>query len=466
MKQILNRISLIVIVVIATATSCSKTYLDRLPPTSLTPSTAFLSETDMASALRGAYAGMRTLEYYGRSFPVFGDLIADNAYVSLTNTGRYVQFNTLLYNSSDGNITGFWNGAYAVILRCNNIINSPLTGTANINQYRGEAYALRALCYFDLVRYFAKPYTDDPNALGVPIVLTYDAFLKPGRNTVKEVYTLINGDLTQAFTLMTLFTNSTQFSKYAARGLQAKVYLTQGDNANAKTAALDVITNGGFTLVTAANHAAFWNGTLPRTDKVETLMEISSDAIANNGFDGLPNIYSQAGYGDLLVSNDLNALFLPTDVRKALYPAGTHGGQAAVVVNKYPNVFGTDESDRKVLRLSDVYLIAAEASLPSDEATALTNVNAVTSRRNATPIASTGAQLLADVRTERRKELAFEGDRYLDLQRLKVDVVRNAANYPSTALSLPYSNFRRIFPIPVNETDANPTIKPQQNPGY
>jgi hypothetical protein len=466
MKHIKNRIFLMLLVVVVTFASCSKTYLDRLPPTSLTPSTAFLSETDMASALRGAYAGLRNVDYYGRSFLVFGDLIADNAYVALSNTGRYTQFNLLLYNSSDGNVTGFWNAAYAVILRCNNIINAPLTGTANINEYRGEAYAIRALCYFDLVRYFAKPYTDDPTALGVPIVLTYDAFLKPGRNTVKEVYTLINNDLTQAFTLMTLYTNSTQFSKYAARGLQAKVYLTQGDNANAKTAALDVINNGGFSLVTAANHASFWNGTLPRTDKVETLMEVSSDAIANNGFDGLPNIYSQAGYGDLLVSNDLNALFLPTDVRKALYPAGTHGGSPAVVVNKYPNVYGTDESDRKVLRLSDVYLIAAEASLPSDEATALANVNAITSRRNATPIASTGAQLLADIRTERRKELAFEGDRYLDLQRLKVDVVRNAANYPSSALSLPYSNFRRLLPIPVNETDANPTIKPQQNPGY
>jgi hypothetical protein len=466
MKRLNYKIIIMVAVILSAATSCKKDYLDKKPPTSITPADALATETDMASALRGAYAGLRAGDYYGRSFPVFGDLIADNAYVHTTNTGRYIPFSTLLYNSGDGNVSGLWNAAYTVILRCNNIINSPLTGTANINQYKGEAYALRALAYFDLVRSFARPFTDDPTGFGVPIVLTYDPLAKPGRSKISEVYAQIQSDLTQAFTLMTLFTNSTQFSKYAARGLQAKVYLYMNDKANAKIAAQDVITNSGFTLVTTTNFSTFWNGTTPRTDKLETLFEVSSDAIANNGFDGLPNIYSQAGYGDLIVSSDLNALFLPTDIRKqVLYPAGTHQGFAVVVVNKYPNVYGTEESDRKVLRLSEIYLIAAEASLPADETGAKTFVNAITSRRNADPIISTGAQLFEDIITERRKELAFEGDRFHDLNRLKRDIVRSS-QYPSTALTLPYANFRRVLPIPVAETDANPIIKPQQNPSY
>jgi hypothetical protein len=61
--------------------------------------------------------------------------------------------------------------------------------------------------------------------------------------------------------------------------------------------------------------------------------------------------------------------------------------------------------------------------------------------------------------------LAFEGDRFHDLQRLKRDIVRSA-NYPATSRTVPYSVFRRLLPIPQTETDANPVIRAQQNPGY
>ncbi len=112
-----------------------------------------------------------------------------------------------------------------------------------------------------------------------------------------------------------------------------------------------------------------------------------------------------------------------------------------------------------------MYLIAAEASLPTNEVDALTYVNAITSRRGATPIASTGAQLFEDIITERRKELAFEGDRFHDLQRLKRTINRST-NYPASSRTIAYTVFRRLFPIPQGEVDANPNIKPQQNPGY
>jgi hypothetical protein len=348
---------------------------------------------------------------------------------------------------------------------------------------------------------------------------------------------------------MTKYTNSSQFSKYAAKGLQAKVYLTMNDKVNAKTAALDVINNGGFTSLTAANHAAYWANSAIRTDKLETLFEVSSDAVGNLAFDALSYIYSQAGnYGDLVVSSELipavyfatptggtaatgivnltagvatsvtiinggsgytaahtvtfaappftggttatgtpvlsggsvssvtitnngsgyTELLPATDVRRALYPVvprpATPPGAWVPTVNKVPVISG-DLSDTKVLRLSEMYLIAAEASLPANEADALTYVNYITSRRSATAIASTGAQLFEDIITERRKELAFEGDRYLDLMRLKRDIVRSG-NYPAASRTVAYTNFRRILPIPQTELDANPNIRTQQNPGF
>ena len=446
--------------------ACKKEFLDKLPPTSLTPELALATEADLQTALMGAYAGLRATDLFGRSTPVFGDLNADNGYVSLTNSGRYTNFNTYTFTVADGNVVGMWRGAYTAILRANNIINSKVATNVNVSQYRGEAYAIRALCYWYLARYFAKPYTDDPTALGVPIVLEYDPQLKPARSTVTEVYNLIISDLNQAYSLMTLFTNSTQFSKYAAKGLQAKVYLSMGDKVNAKTAAVDVINNSGFTVVPSASYVTYWGTLTPRTDKVETLFEVSSNATANNGFDALANIYNQGGYGDILCADPLYALFEAADIRKSLYTTGTRGGLPAVFVNvKYPGTFGGEISDTKILRLSDVYLIAAEASLPGDETGAKTYANYITSRRGATAIASTGTQLFEDIITERRKELAFEGDRYLDLQRLKRDIARSS-NYPPSALSIPYSNFRRLFPIPQAELDANPNIRGQQNPGW
>jgi hypothetical protein len=445
--------------------SCEKSFLELTPPTSLTPEYALATEADLQVALRGAYAGLKTTGMYGRSLPVLGDLMADNTYVSVQNTGRYLGFSLYNYTVGDGDVAALWQNAYTVILRANNIINSKVADNANVLQYKGEAYAIRALAYFDLVRYFATPYTQDPTALGVPLVTVYNPDTKPGRAKVSEVYDQINRDLTQAYTLMTKFTNSSQFSKYAARGLQARVYLTMGDMANAKTAALDVINNSGFTAVTAANHASYWAGNAPLTSKLETLFEVSFDAVANNGFDALAYIYLQSGnYGDMLCNSELYSKFDAADVRKALYATGTRGGLASTFVNKFTSYSG-DHTDTKVVRLSEMYLIAAEASYPSNTADALTYVNKVTANRGAPAITSSGAALLEDILLERRIVLAFEGERYPDLQRLKRGVVRST-DYPASARSIDFTNFRRLMPIPQVELDANPTIRTQQNAGW
>lgn len=465
MKRITIKNMIVTTVLFLSLASCEKSFLELKPPTSLTPEFALATEADLQVALRGAYSGLKSTALYGRSLMVLGDMMADNTYQSALNTNRYTNFNLYNYLVTDGDVAGLWNASYSVILRANNIINSPIADNANIQQIKGEAYAIRALAYFNLVRYFGSPYTLDPSKLGVPIITTYQADLKPERAKIADVYTLINKDLTQAFTLMTKFTNSSQFSNYSAKALQAKVYLAMGDKTNAKAAALDVITKSGFTAISSAAHTGYWAGVAPRTDKVETLLEISFDAVANNAFDALSYIYLQSGnYGDMLCSSELYDLFETTDIRKSLYATGIRGGLASVFVNKYGSFTG-DHSDTKVIRMSEMYLIAAEASYPSNTADALKYVNEVTSRRGATAIASSGSALLEDIITERRKELAFEGERYLDMQRLQRNIARSK-NYPAAALSIDFTNYRRIMPIPQGELDANPSIKLQQNPGW
>jgi hypothetical protein len=465
MKRIFTHACLIVGLLTAMMQlSCKKNFLDLRPPTSSPVEDALKTEADLMVALRGAYAGLRTIDLWGRTIPVVGDVMADNAYISIQNSNRYIAYHKYEVNRSDGNVLGLWTNAYHVILRCNNIINANPGTSTNVNQYKGEAFAVRALLYFTLLNFFSKPYSEDPDSPGVPVVKEFNQNLLPPRNTVAEVYNLVLSDLAQAYTLMTQFTNSSQFSKFAARALEAKVQLYKGDVANAKIAALDVINNGGFVAVNATNYKSYWDNEIVRTDRVETLFEVSSDAVGNNGFEALGYIYSQQGYGDLLCSSDLFALYSGTDVRRTILATGVRGGSASVFINKYPDI-GGDRSDTKVLRLSDTYLIAAEACLPGNETEARSYLNYIATRRDAsfTGYTSTGNVLFDDIIRERRKELAFEGDRFHDLNRLK-RIIQRSTNYPLAARIINYPDYRRVLPIPQAEMDANPNI--QQNPGY
>jgi hypothetical protein len=473
MKRILNKFSIAVFSIALTMVSCSKSYLDKSPSDSLLSDQALSTVAGLGDALNGAYSAMRSASSFGRDFPVIGDLQADNTFVESKNSGRYLSQYNYSVVVNDGVVSEMWTNAYLVILRANRILASTLTG-ANVDAIKAQAYAIRALMYFKLVNIYAKPYTDDPNSFGVPLITKYDPFLYPARNTVKEVYTQIVSDLTTAFANAPAYQNSVHISKYAVEGFLAKVYLYMGDNTNAKTAAVDVINNSGFQLTTPANYAAYWGDPAIRTDKLETLFEVDADVINNNGFDDLGGIYAN-GYQDIYASSQLVSLYSATDIRNSVLikDTTTKSGASTTIVNKYPNATNSDRDNLKVMRLSEVYLIAAEASLPGNEADALKYLNGLVSKRDPSLVyASTGAQLLNDIVTERRKELAFEGDRFYDLNRLKLPVARVAnpgaipAGTGNVNLNVPYSSTKRLAPIPQSEFTVNKNIATQQNPGY
>lgn len=147
--------------------SCKKEFLNLPPYTAVDEKEALLTDTDLLSAVTGTYAGMRVFDLYGRSIPLMGDLWADNVTLSTRNAGRYTEIFNLNFVINNQWYTGIWTNAYRVINRANNIIHSTPTGNeVNINQYKGEAYAIRALMYFELVRFFARPYTDNPTGIG------------------------------------------------------------------------------------------------------------------------------------------------------------------------------------------------------------------------------------------------------------------------------------------------------------
>jgi starch-binding outer membrane protein, SusD/RagB family len=453
-------------------TSCKKSFLELDPYAEVPTDLAITSESSMQTAVYGMYSQLRNANLYGRTLPLVGDLLADNLFISTTNSNRYIPEYNYTGTSTLANASGTWAAAYNAILRANNVIDADLPKTAITDQLKGEALTIRALMYFNLVNYYAKQYSVDPAADGVPLVLTFDPNLKPARAKVSEVYAQMEKDLTDAFAMMTNTTKNSSFvTKYAARALQARVYLFKQDWTKARDAALDVVNNGGYTLATAANLAAYWKNPAPVSNKQETIFEVTSDNVNNNGTNALSYFFDQTGYGDALSSDDFYNKFTATDARRELFTNGTRAGLSVKIVNKYPNTnLVSDKDDTKVLRYAEVLLTLAEAYYRlNDEPNARLYLNQVAQRRDPAfaGYSSTGTQLLEDILLERRKELAFEGMRYLDLQRLNRDVVRvnvNSNYVGVTPLVIPVTNNRRIFAIPQDERDANPNIT--QNPGY
>lgn len=461
--------------------SCKKDFLDRTPSTAVVVSSSIKTAHDMNDAVNGMYAAMTSSTWYGRDVPLLGDLLADNTYVNFYNSGRFLPENNFTFNSTNGEALEMYSQAYYVILQCNRILAAPIDTTSDINQLRGEAYIIRALNYLQLVNFYAHPATVAPGDPGVPIVLkptnTNNPYITPPRAPVSQVYTQIISDLDSAYLIMPAKgtklhpVNSEYLSKYAAKAIESRAYLYEGNYAAAEAAALIVVNQGGYTLTPSTNLVAYWDDPAARTDKVETIFELAQTTTTNQSFDALASMYSQssAAYGDEVVTGDLYAIYSPTDARKKLIVKRNRYGDEVLACNKYTNFESTsDKDDIKVIRYAEVLLTLAEGyANTGDEVNALRYLNMLAQNRDPSfaGYTSTGTQLINDIVTERRKELAFEGLRYFDITRLNLDDIRPQEDDSTPSIAeVPAGNDKRIFPIPQAEVDANPNIV--QNPGY
>ena len=165
-----------------------------------------------------------------------------------------------------------------------------------------------------------------------------------------------------------------------------------------------------------------------------------------------------------------------TDVRYSdIIVPQKHGGQAALTSG------GAYNPSFIVSRISEMYFIKAEARAFANDyigvATALQSI--VNARFTTAPIVATPANAQSAwkaILDERRKELSFEGFRFIDLNRIGdlagAGLDRDASEYASGAwnfpggdpANLPLSSYKFTLPIPQVELNANGTI--QQNPGY
>ena len=349
---------------------------------------------------------------------------------------------------NNGDAQELWLTAYNTINISNNVLSGLGVVAADDKGWvEGEALFIRAITYFQLVRFYAKPYeAGQANAQpGVPLVLTptrvIGADSKVARNTVQEVYNQIITDLTKAESLLPE-DNEWRASKGAAAALLARVYLQQGDYAKARDAANRVIGSGVYGLL--KNYEDVFNRDENSSEDIFAIQLTTQDGVnAMNTHFSIPDFGGRDGDVEILEGH--LALYDPADDRLALF----YDGNGAIRTGKWNNLYG----NVNIIRLAEMYLIRAECNQrlgTAVGATPLADYNKVHTRAG---LAAATSVTLDKILLERRLELAHEGHKIHDIKRLKQSVG-----------PLAYNADKLVFPIPQREIVANPSL--QQNSGY
>ena len=151
--------------------------------------------------------------------------------MAVSTQDRY-DIDNFIETASNGILSDIWDAWYNGIYRCNDVLDH-MHGVQipNYDKYRGECLFMRSWWYFNLYRTFGV----------VPIARTVvppaAAKLIP-RCTEAEMYSLLTEDLAEAARLLpaTRGAETARVTGIAAYTLLAKVYLTFGKHAEAKTA--------------------------------------------------------------------------------------------------------------------------------------------------------------------------------------------------------------------------------------
>jgi hypothetical protein len=360
---------------------------------------------------------------------------------------------------------------YQVITRANKVIANVASvaglSDAEKNQFVGEAKFLRALAYLQLVNMYAQPFqvTTGTN-LGVPLIVDdFTGTLSyPARATVNQVHDQIKKDLTEAAAALpasyaTGVDTRGRATKGAANALLSRLYLYREEWANVITAARAAITGP----YTRATDYSFYD-----KNTAEDVFTIQNSATDNGrtGSGGWASFYTPAplgGRGDAPYSANLMAAYAaePLDKRYLLKRTGTAADALSrTFTSKFPDAVNNADNS-PVIRITEVYLNLAEAlaqanALPNAEAIDI--LNWFRNRAGLGILApATKADLISAILLERRKELAFEGFRRMDMLRYKQNL---RANNPLAA----YGGQKTILPIPQRELDNNKSLQP--NPGF
>ncbi len=461
--------------------SCKREYLNPAPETSISDASAFDQPYRITNQVYSLYGTLKGGTFYGGRYIVYGDIRADDFLSEDPNLVTNADVWQLNPSNSATAITGLWAQAYLTINRCNVFIDGmnakglAVIGATIGNQYLGEARLIRALSYYSLLQYYARPYADGNGSKpGLPLRLK--GITGPGssdlaRSTVAQVYAQVLDDLNFAEANLPLtngnaYNNTTRAHRNTAISLKTRVYLSMQDYPKVITEANKIVpADVPFTATSGVAHALQTDITNVFKAPYTTTESIFSMPFTTGGGDipgtqnGLQGYYFAAstGIGSIFSLNPVgiigNAGWTAADKRKSFIYSAASGKK---YLNKYPNASPADYSP--VIRWAEVLLNLAEAKVRSTntiDAQAVKLLNAVRNRSDAgttyTPASFANANALIDaIMTERRIEFLGEGLRNNDIMRLLQTIPGKATVDPKAPSEGGY-----IWPVSINEKSLN-----------
>ena len=449
-------------------TSCDS-WLDVVPEDSISETVLFEKQRGYQKLLNGLYSGMTTASLYGRELTAgFIDVLAqyycaDNSYNPYYGLVEY-DYGT---DEARGLISGCWGESYSLITNVNTLIDateladSPLTDREK-KRMKGEALALRAFLHFDLLRLFG-PVPSQSSERAIPYQTSAELTVQPFE-TGTEILTKIKADLTEAITLLKdsepllmpdkyeatdVESRPYRMNYYAAQAVLARVYLWEGNKTEAYNTATGVINDA--------------SADFPFTTEDEATGENPDRLFTSEVLFGLYNTSREKQLYNALFSSQL-ADYL------RLYPYGTLDeeyidewydddndyrkkiwavDQEKIYSQKYRPLDIDTRTNYTVplVRMGEMYLIAAECAPDMDEA--ITWLNALRNQRNCFSASPEDEdELVSYLEMEYRKEFIHEGQTFFFMKRKEQEDIVDGA-YGGT-MGMDLSSY--VLPLPDGET--------------
>ncbi len=473
--------------------ACDGDLLETSPTSSVSGTTMFSNATAVLTPLNGVYRMMYeqgwstddTQESDGlTAWNLVGELMGDDMIMTAAGNGwywyDYIYDIKQKYTSTDWRPYDLWNGFFSLIANVNYIIAAEETmegAPADVHYAVGQAYAIRAYCYYELANYYSRPYIrEDEKRLSekcVPIYTEPTQVGTPGkpRASIKAVYSQILSDINKAVELLSdapLQKDKTHIDYRVANGIKSRICLTIGDWKGAEEAATIAMTDysiasasdilNGMNDVSLPN--VMWGATIiPDQGSGWGPIHYHMDAISM-----LPGTQSYAYSAPKCINLDLYSRMGESDARRGWWQSyaqlkeqfgdiigedfeGILAGNLLQTKIRFKNV--TDGiGDKLWMRVEEMYLTKAEALCRQGNETEAKAVlgelmanrdENYTCSKSGTALGSTTCSftgsLLEEILIQRRIELWGEYGRLRDIRRLGQGIVRKTSQgFPSDGL--------------------------------
>lgn len=485
MKKIIN---MIVLGVALGLSSCNN-WLTVHPITNKSESEMFKTQEGCELALNGVYSLLTETDLYGKNLSYgFINVLAQNLFLGTSKNSLFLQAEKYQYEESSlkNASSALFTKAYNCIANANNLIknidNVPISefigGEVAREAIRGEAMAARAFMHFDLLRLYAPSYLTDDNKVYLPYVDFFPTQF-PKAHTVKEYVAKIIQDLESARGKLKMDCTeehknacstsqfkayrpleddenvneylksyrATRFNYWAVTAILARVYLWSNNESLALECAEELIDESNtWEIVTKTNdYDASYSGYKRESEIVfglwlEDLEEGTKDIYGSRYMDYALNNYLFMNYDSNFQEDDRFSFWSTRNYEE---------GGMFQYFGWYSNKTESHKFQNKIIpmvRITEMYLIAAECIYDKEPNKALEFVNKVRTSRNMQALESvwpSKADCQKYIAKESSVEFLCEGQGFYIYKRLNSEII----NGYGVSISL---GTKFILPIPDN----------------